>query len=196
MLSTSKGRAATRELAIAIRARSPQGGRDMIAIYRSEGCVGQALRFTWHFLQMFIAMGIGMAVYGIAVGLLGYQGLGQRQPEIATLLMAFSMVVPMAAWMRFRMGHGWYRTGEMSGAMVVPTVVLVVICSLGLLPHTVALAWSMPVMYVAMLGAMFYRWRDYAQHHNGTAGAERQLEQPGAEARVRASQPSGKLAVR
>src|SRR5439155_20598591 len=133
-------------------ARSPRGGREMTAIYRSEGIAGQALRFTWHFRQMFIAMGVGMAVYGIAVGLLGYQGLGKSQPEIAALLMTLSMVVPMAAWMRFRMGHGWYRTGEMSAAMVGLILVLVVICSLGFLPHSVALAWSMPVMYVAMLG--------------------------------------------
>jgi hypothetical protein len=168
----------------------------MIAIYRSAGCAGQAMRFTWHFIQMFIAMGIGMAVYAIATGLLGYQGLGKSQPEIAALVMAFAMVVPMAVWMRFRMGHGWSRTGEMSGAMVVPIVVLVAICSLGLLPHTVALAWSMPVMYVAMLGAMLYRWRDYAEHHYSAAGAERHVEPPAAEARVGASQPSGKLAVR
>jgi hypothetical protein len=165
----------------------------MIAIYRSEGRAGPALRFTWHFLQMFIAMGIGMAVYGIAVGLLGYQGLGKSQPETAALLMTAAMVVPMAAWMRFRMGHGWYRTGEMSAAMVVPIVVLVAVCSLGLLPHTVALAWSMPVMYVAMLGAMLYRWRDYAQHHHPdqpAAGAERHAELP-----ADSPEPSGRLAV-
>ncbi len=168
----------------------------MIAMYRSEGRAGQALRFTWHFLQMFIAMGIGMGVYGIAVALLGYQGLSKSQPETAALLMALSMVVPMAAWMRFRMGHGWNRTGEMSAGMVVPIVVLVTICSLGLLPHTVALAWSMPVMYVAMLGVMFYRWRDYAQHHHGTGGAEQHAEPPAAEAFADAPESSGKLAVR
>ena len=33
-------------------------------------------------------------------------------------------------------------------------------------PHAAALAWSMPLMTVAMLGDMGYRWRDYAQHHH------------------------------
>jgi hypothetical protein len=56
--------------------------------------------------------------------------------------------------------------------MIIPIVALAVICSVGLLPHTVALSWSMPVMYVAMLGVIARRWRDYAQHqHDRTAEA-------------------------
>jgi hypothetical protein len=78
----------------------------MVAMLRSEGRVVQVLRFTWHFIQMFIAMAVGMAVLGFGVGLLGYGDLGQRLPEVYALLMAVSMVIPMAAWMRFRMGHG------------------------------------------------------------------------------------------
>lgn len=134
----------------------------MVAIYRSQGRAGFALRFAWHFLQMFIAMGIGMAVLGIAQSLLGYRGLARTAPELYALIMALAMVIPMAAWMRLGMGHRWSRTTEMSAAMTVPTLLLVVICSVGLLPHAAALAWSMPLMYVAMLGDMVYRLHDYA----------------------------------
>ena len=139
----------------------------MDAVIRPETGLRQATRFTWHFTQMFVAMGVGMAALAIGLGLLGYGNLGKRVPEFYALLMGISMVIPMAAWMRFRMRHGWSRTTEMSAAMIVPTGLLVVICSVGILPHAAALAWSMPLMYVAMLGDMGYRWRDYAQVQHG-----------------------------
>lgn len=150
----------------------------MAAVIRRETGLRQATRFTWHFIQMYIAMGVGMAVLAIGLGLLGYGNLGKRLPEFYALLMAISMVIPMAAWMRFRVGHGWSRTTEMSAAMILPTGVLVVICSVGILPHAAALAWSMPLMTVAMLGDMGYRWRDYAQHQHGLATESVHTEQP------------------
>ena len=88
----------------------------MVAVYRSGGRAGQILRFTWHFIQMFIAMGLGMAVLAVVVGLLGYQDLRERFPEGYAVLMTVAMVLPMAAWMRFGMRHGWARTTEMSAA--------------------------------------------------------------------------------
>jgi len=139
----------------------------MAAVIRPETGLRKSMRFTWHFIQMYIVMGAGMAALAIGLGLLGYGNLGKRLPEFYALFMAISMVIPMAAWMRFRMGHGWSRTTEMSAAMIIPTGVLVVICSVGILPHAAALAWSMPLMTVAMLGDMGYRWRDYAQHQHG-----------------------------
>jgi hypothetical protein len=150
----------------------------MAAVIRSETGLRQGTRFAWHFIQMFIAMGVGMAALAIGLGLLGYGTLGKRLPEFYALLMALSMVIPMAAWMRFRMGHGWSRASEMSAAMVVPTGGLVVICFAGILPHSAALAWSMPLMYVAMLGDMGYRWRDYAQHRHGLVPEPAHTNQP------------------
>ena len=136
----------------------------MVAIYRSEGRAGQSLRFTWHFVQMVIAMSVGMVVLDVMLVLLGYQGISRRIPEVYTLIMALAMVVPMIAWMRFMMRHGWSRTAEMSAAMTVPIVALVILCAIGILPHTASVAWSMPIMYVAMLADMAYRRRDYATH--------------------------------
>jgi len=93
----------------------------MAAVIRPETGLRQAMRFTWHFIEMYIAMGVGMAALAIGLGLLGYGNLGKRLPEFYALVMAISMVIPMAAWMRFRMGHGWSRTTEMSAAMIIPT---------------------------------------------------------------------------
>jgi hypothetical protein len=134
----------------------------MVAIYRSEGRLGHSLRFVWHFLQMNIAMAIGMAAFAV-VGMLFDPGHVLRSlPLLFAVGMAVAMVLPMAAWMRLGMRHGWWRTGEMSGAMVAPTLALVVICAVGLLPHYAAVVWSMPLMIVAMLADMVYRRYDYS----------------------------------
>lgn len=161
----------------------------MAAVIRPETGVRELGRFGWHFVQMFIAMSVGMAAFGIGMGLLGYGNLGKRLPELYTVLMALSMVIPMVAWMRLRMGHGWSRTTEMSAAMIVPTGVLVVICSAGILPHTAALAWSMPLMLIAMLGDMGYRWRDYAQHQHSRASHSGHAEDEAAEGKEAAEAP-------
>jgi hypothetical protein len=140
----------------------------MEAVIRSGGPVYQAARFAWHFAQMFIAMMLGMLPLFAVLGFLGIYDLSKRQPELFASLMALSMVLPMAAWMRFRMGHGWARTTEMSVAMIAPTAVVVPLCLAGFLPHSAAVGTSHVLMPVAMLADMAYRWRDYAQHQHAT----------------------------
>jgi hypothetical protein len=138
----------------------------MDAVIRPKTTTSQAVRFTWHFVQMFIAMMLGMLPMGIVLALLGVRNLSKTQPELFAVIMAIFMVLPMAVWMRVRMGHGWARTTEMSLAMVAPTAVIVPLCLAGLLPHTAAVGPSMSLMTVAMLADMGYRWRDYAQHRH------------------------------
>lgn len=140
----------------------------MDAVVRSEGPVRQAARFAWHFVQMFIAMMLGMLPLFAVLGVLGIYDLSERQPEFFASLMALSMALPMAAWMRFRMGHGWARTGEMSVAMIAPTAVIVPLCLAGFLPHSAAVGTTHVLMPVAMLADMAYRWRDYAQRQHAT----------------------------
>ena len=48
--------------------------------------------------------------------------------------------------------------------MIIPTVVLIAVCSLGLLPRTSLMLGTHLLMVPAMLGAMLYRWRDYTCH--------------------------------
>lgn len=138
----------------------------MQATIRSERPMQQAVRFAWHFIQMFIAMMLGMLPFVAVLAFLGINNLSRRQPELFASLMAISMVLPMAAWMRYRMGHGWARTGEMSTAMIAPTVVIVPLCLAGFLPHSAAVGATHVLMPVAMLADMGYRWRDYAHHQH------------------------------
>ena len=139
-----------------------------LRVVRSSSPVGQVVRFAWHFVQMAIAMEIGMVI-GMAPPVLSALGLSQlvaRSPEASALEMTVAMVLPMAAWMLIR-GHTWEHTGEMAGAMTVPVVALAAGSLIGLLPHTAALFGMNILMWVAMLGAMLVRWPDYAQHRHG-----------------------------
>jgi hypothetical protein len=128
----------------------------------------QTLRFLRHFGEMFLAMLLGMGVFDLVNSLifvpLGFVYLSARfSPEAFAAAMAVSMTVPMVAWMRIRR-HAWRLTAEMAGAMLVPIALLIAVCSLGLLPHTIVIPATHILMVPAMLGAMLYRWRDYASH--------------------------------
>jgi flagellar biosynthetic protein FliP len=128
----------------------------------------QILRFLRHFVEMVLAMLLGMAVFGVVNEAIlipmGFAYLSARVfPEAYALTMAVSMTVPMVAWMRIRK-HPWRLSAEMAGAMILPTVVLIAICSIGLLPHTVVIPGTHLLMVPAMLGAMLSRWRDYSCH--------------------------------
>lgn len=123
----------------------------------------QTVRFLLHFGEMALAMLLGMVVLGIVNDtILVPMGFHlSRFPEAHTLAMAFSMTVPMVAWMWFR-GHCWRHSAEMTGAMFVPAALLIGACSLGLCPRTALLSWYHLLMWVAMLGVMLYSWSDYA----------------------------------
>lgn len=126
-------------------------------------------RFVWHYVQMIIAMGVGMLVLGGAragvLHLIDVEISSERQPEIAALLMAFDMSVGMVVWMRYR-GHAWPGTLEMVGAMFAPVVLLA--------PLTLAGAMSghalMMVMHIAMLPLMLVvmlrRREEYSRDHS------------------------------
>jgi hypothetical protein len=130
--------------------------------------VRQTLRFLRHFGEMVLAMMLGMGVFGVVNSTIlipmGFAYLSARLfPEVYAASMAVSMTVPMVAWMRIRK-HAWRLSAEMAGAMIIPTALLIVVCSIGLLPHTVVIPGTHILMVPAMLGVMLYRWRDYACH--------------------------------
>ena len=138
-----------------------------LAAVRSNAPVAQVVRFGWHYLQMSVAMYLGMLLpVGLILSALGLSHL-LRSPEASALLMTAEMVPGMAAWMCIRR-HCWRHTVEMSAGMSASTVVAAAATLVGLLPHTAA--ESEPVfvlMWAGMLGAMLFRWLDYAQHHHG-----------------------------
>ena len=138
----------------------------------------QTWRFILHLLEMLIAMQVGMMIFHLLLGLLRIFSIS-RPFESGTTLHAVTMTVfmtiPMAAWMIFR-GHGWRHCIEMVVAMIAPTVVIGLLCQLGVdtyLPWLAGL--SMPAMLLGMIAAMLYR-RDHYTRTKSHA-----VEQPKAE---------------
>ena len=91
--------------------------------------------FTGHFLEMVVAMAVGMValhpVWTLVLDAFGATGL-MDDPYTGSLIMATDMTVAMSAWMRFR-GHRWRPIAEMGAAMYLPFLVLFVPLALGLI---------------------------------------------------------------
>jgi hypothetical protein len=116
---------------------------------------------------MILAMVLGMVALGVMNGAilvpLGFTYLAQASEEVSTLAMVVAMTVPMVAWMRIRK-HSWRLNAEMAASMIVPTLLLLPVCELGLLPRMSLMLGAHVLMIPAMLGVMLYRWRDYTCH--------------------------------
>jgi FtsH-binding integral membrane protein len=119
----------------------------------------QTLRFLRHFAEMMLAMLLGMAAFDVVTGVF-FIPMG---PQVSALAMAVAMTVPMVAWMRIRK-HAWRLNAEMAGAMIVPTLLLIGLSALGLLPPTSLMLGAHFLMVPAMLAVMLYRWHDYTCH--------------------------------
>ncbi|MPZ82299.1 MAG: hypothetical protein GEV28_18630 [Actinophytocola sp.] len=124
-------------------------------------------RFTLHYVEMVVAMLIGMLVLG-PVWTLAFDAFDAAatldRPDVMSMSMATNMVVAMSLWMWFR-GHTAAPIIEMAVAMYLPFVVLLVPLWLGVL----SIGALMTIGHVAMLGTMLYamlRHRDeYTCHH-------------------------------
>lgn len=124
--------------------------------------------FARHYLEMVVAMLLGMFVLGaVLAGLLSVIGIDVSDwpddaPALALLGMAFTMSVPMAAWMRHR-GHGWAPTWEMVASMFVPSLAAVALLAGGLVEDIDALFTIQHVaMFPSMLIAMLLRRGEYS----------------------------------
>lgn len=124
----------------------------------------KTLRFAVHYVEMVIAMFVGMFALDLLWSALGIQLSYAREPELAYLLMAFDMSVGMAAWMRFR-GHAWVPTLEMCAAMFVPIVPLFPLLWLGAIDGMTMMVVAHVAMFPLMLAAMLRRRHEYAHHH-------------------------------
>ena len=133
--------------------------------------LGSWLRFTRHLLEMVVAMIAGMAVLGVAIGLLG-EPPGYSDLLFRYGLMGAFMSAPMVAWMRHR-GHPWSDGLEMTAAMLVPMFALVFPVELGVARYVPGLTQgSLPLLsHVAMIGGMaslmVYRWDRYVHASHG-----------------------------
>lgn len=120
--------------------------------------------FVRHFVEMVVAMILGMAVLGgLVYGLLSLVGLGDAdlRPELELFVMVLNMSVGMGLWMRHR-GHRWSSILEMSGAMFVPFLALFPLLWLDAISVDAMYGWGHVVMFPAMLGVMLRRRNEYA----------------------------------
>ena len=121
-----------------------------------------------HFLEMVLAMLVGMAVLGAVVQVicaaLGHSGFFTDHVGLRAPLMTMNMTIGMAVWMRHR-GHGWAPIAEMSAAMFVPLAVLIGPFWAGVLSGGGLLGVMHVLMVPAMVIAMLHRRDEYAHGH-------------------------------
>ncbi len=152
-------------------------------VYLSRGIHPPSVRadvrqFVWHFVQMVLAMMVGMGVYHLLTGksLAAY-------PVLNFAGMELSMVPPMIALMRYHR-YSWQRTWEMAAVMLTGPVVFIACAQLGL--HTYIPGLSIKTlfslgdlsMYLGMLGIMFYRRAEYTTGHAGHQHANSSQAEP------------------
>ena len=146
---------------------------------RKAGGLSGSLRSSWssrpmlfvrHYAEMVVAMFLGMFALGMPLAaLLGVVGIDVAAwetdaPELMLLGMAFTMSVPMAAWMRHR-GHGWAPVWEMTGSMFVPSFAAIGLLWVGSVEDTGALLFIQHIgMFPSMLAVMLLRLDEYASH--------------------------------
>lgn len=135
--------------------------------------------FWRHFVQMILAMLVGMAVLGVPfraiLRALGYSWdeAVVRFPEIVCVVMTFNMAVGMVAWMRFR-GHGWRASAEMTAAMYAATAITLGMFWLDIISSDPLIGVMHVLMVPVTLLAMLYRRDEYAySHHLMEPGAAR-----------------------
>jgi flagellar biosynthetic protein FliP len=126
---------------------------------------GSKRAFARHFVEMLLAMFLGMGVLGglatVAFELAGSSLTGQAG-GFRVMLMGFNMTVPMVLWMRYR-GHDAARNAEMAAAMIVPSGIAAALAWGGALEAGAALGVQHAVMVPAMLGVMLWRYGHYSR---------------------------------
>lgn len=124
-------------------------------------------RFIRHYLEMLVAMAVGMAVlaplWSLALAPAGVEL--SDHTALYAMVMATNMSVGMGAWMRWR-GHGWRSIGEMSAAMYVPFAAVLVPYWLGGLTADGVMLAGHVLMLPAMLIAMLARRDEYTRAHH------------------------------
>ena len=123
--------------------------------------------FIRHYVEMVIAMFLGMAVLGLPAGwLMSAFGTswGALSPELMFLSMATTMTIPMVGWMAYR-GHGLRANAEMSASMFVPTFAVIGVMWAGALTDTgVLMVIEHVAMLLCMAGVMLLRPAEYLHH--------------------------------
>ena len=135
-------------------------------------------RFARHYVEMVVAMVLGMVVLGVPAGWAldamgtSWSALNDDAPALMLLAMAVTMSVPMVGWMAYR-GHGWQANAEMSASMFLPTFAVIGLLGAGLVTDIGALLVIEHVaMLASMLGAVLLRREQYSCRTHGYAQAQ------------------------
>src|SRR5512133_3395097 len=138
---------------------------------RARRITSSTRHFVRHYLEMVVAMFLGMAVLGVpagwARGAVGssWSELNTDAPALMLLGMAMTMTVPMVGWMRYR-GHGWRANTDMSASMLIPTFGAIALLQSSVVDDIgVLLVAEHIAMLLGMLGAMLLRPAEYTRHH-------------------------------
>ena len=130
----------------------------------------RTIHFIRHYAEMVAAMFVGMFALGMPLAallaLVGIEASSWRTdaPELMLLGMAFTMSVPMAAWMRYR-GHGWAPVWEMTASMFVPSFAAIALLWAGTVEDADALLIIQHIgMFPSMLAVMVLRLDEYTGH--------------------------------
>lgn len=133
--------------------------------YLSVRPVGYFLR---HLGEMILAMMVGMVAGGAMLALIFSTMLastirGMTRVEVLNqfavlicLVVAVTMIAPMAAWMRYR-GMEWRPTLEMAAAMAVPLIPIFGLLGFQVIPGAEACGLYCVLMIPAMIIAMLFR---------------------------------------
>lgn len=119
------------------------------ATTKTKATTSRRRRLALHYLEMILAMLVGMAVFGMVRASLGWTVAFHDRPGVSFLLMATDMAVGMGAWMRVR-GYGWPVTVQMCAAMYVPVLLLPLVAA-GLMGAMTFMVVAHVVMGLAML---------------------------------------------
>jgi hypothetical protein len=120
--------------------------------------------FVRHYVEMVVAMLVGMVVLGPVEALI-WPDLTARA-DVGAVVMATNMAIGMGGWMRFR-GHSWRGIAEMSAAMYVPFLVLLLPFWSGAIGEHAVMTWGHVLMLPAMAAVMLLRPEEYAHPARG-----------------------------
>lgn len=121
------------------------------------------LRFALHYLEMILAMSVGMFALAPVWSWLA-PGIDDR-PDVAAMVMATNMSIGMAVWMGIRR-HSRPRIAEMCAAMYVPFLVMLPPYWLGAVDGEAVMMVGHVLMFPAMLAVMIWRRGDYYHHRH------------------------------
>jgi putative intracellular protease/amidase len=121
-------------------------------------------RFVRHYLEMVVAMLVGMGVLGLLWNVV-WPGLSASE-GLHAAAMVTDMCIGMSVWMRIRR-HSWPAMGEMCAAMAAPFLVLAVPYATGALSADAMAMGAHVLMLPAMALAMLRRRDEYTASVRG-----------------------------